>query len=169
MPSNPDEGARKETVGFSNRRPQSKSPVCDSPVRWEYLPHSVELQQNGLHCFHQMCFILYLSHNLGNGGTATWRSGTHSPTDGRHKARQACRICNLCFSQGTLPCLKRRFMMEPRLASNCQDGIKVHIIFLWNFNPNQFALCSLVVYLHGKYNVAFLQTHVVELKQDSVP
>lgn len=98
MPSNPDEGARKETVGFSNKRPQSKSwlghwlslsPVCNSPVRWEYLPHSVELQQNGLHCFHQMCFILYLSHNLGNGGTATWKSGTHSPTDGRHKARPA--------------------------------------------------------------------------------
>lgn len=47
------------------------------------------MQHNGLHCFHQICFILYLSHNLGNGGTATWTSGIHSPTDGRHKARPA--------------------------------------------------------------------------------
>lgn len=76
-PSNPDKEDKKETVGFFKQktsvqklaRPLAKFNLWSAiPVRWEYLPHSAEMQQNGLHCFHQICFILYLSRNLGKWG-----------------------------------------------------------------------------------------------------
>lgn len=44
---------------------------------------------NRLALFSPDVFHTVLESHLGNGGTATWTSGIHSPIDGRHKARPA--------------------------------------------------------------------------------